>query len=243
MGWAVSCRVLVGSGIGGVRSFEIEHEKLLKSGPRRVSPYFVPQLISDIASGQVSIKWGLKGPNYSVVSACATGNHAVGDAMRLIKYGDCEMMLAGGSEAAVTTMALAGFCSLRALSTRNDDPKVASRPFDLHRDGFVMGEGAGMVMLEELEHAKKRGATIYAELLGLGFTADAHHLTAPAPGGEGAVRAMNRCMEDGGVNPEDVDYINAHGTSTPFNDKNETAAIKTVFEDHAHKLNVSSTSL
>ncbi|MCB0275630.1 MAG: beta-ketoacyl-ACP synthase II [Calditrichaeota bacterium] len=233
--------VLIGSGIGGVRSFEIEHEKLLNAGPRRVSPYFVPQLISDIAAGQVSIKWGLKGPNYSVVSACATGNHAIGDAMRLIKYGDCDVMVAGGSEAAVTTMALAGFCSLRALSTRNDDPKTASRPFDLHRDGFVMGEGAGIVVLEELEHAKKRGATIYAELLGIGFTADAHHLTAPAPGGEGAVRAMKRCLEDGGVNIEAVDYINAHGTSTPFNDKNETAAIKTVFGDHAYKLNVSST--
>lgn len=233
--------VLVGSGIGGIRSFEIEHEKYVKAGPRRVSPFFVPLMIGDIAAGQISIKYGYKGPNYGIVSACATGSHAIGDAMRLIVYGDADIMITGGSEAAVTPMGVAGFNSLKALSTRNDDPLKASRPFDNERDGFVIGEGAGIVVLEELEHAKKRGATIYGEVAGLGYTGDAHHITAPAPGGEGAVRAMKRCMEDGGVNPEEVGYINAHGTSTPFNDKNETAAIRTTFGAHAEKLNVSST--
>lgn len=233
--------VIVGSGIGGLLSFETEHEKFRKGGPRRVSPYFVPQMIADIAAGQISIRYGLKGPNYSVVSACATANHAIGDAARLIKYGDADVMVTGGSEAPITPMGLAGFCSMKALSKRNDDPKSASRPFDLNRDGFVIGEGAGIVVLEELEHAKKRGATIYAEVAGVGFTGDAHHVTAPAPGGEGAVRAMRRCVEDGGLNLEDVGYINAHGTSTPFNDKNESAAIKTVFGEYAYKLNVSST--
>ncbi len=233
--------VLVGSGIGGIESFENEHEKFIKRGPRRISPYFVPQMISDIAAGQISIRWHLKGPNYSVVSACATGTHAIGDAMRLIKYGDADIMVTGGSEAAITPMGLGGFCAMKALSTRNDDPHHASRPFDKDRDGFVIGEGAGILVIEELEHARKRGAKIYGEIRGIGFTADAYHITAPVPGGEGAVRAMRLCVEDSGLNLEDVDYINAHGTSTPYNDKSETAAIKTLFGDHAYKLNISST--
>ncbi len=233
--------VVVGSGIGGIQSFENEHTKYIEKGARRVSPYFVPLMISDIAAGQISIRYGLKGPNYATVSACATASHAIGDAARLIKYGDADIMVTGGSEAPITPMAVAGFASMKALSTRNDDPAHASRPFDLERDGFVMGEGAGIIVLESLEHAKKRGAQIYGEIRGIGFTGDAHHVTAPAPGGEGAVRAMRRCAEDGGLNLEDIDYINAHGTSTPFNDKNETAAIKTLFGEHAYKLNISST--
>jgi 3-oxoacyl-[acyl-carrier-protein] synthase II len=233
--------VVIGSGIGGIQSFETEHGKYIEKGPRRVSPYFVPQMISDIAAGQVSIRYNLRGPNYATVSACATASHAIGDAVRLIKYGDADIMVTGGSEAPITRMALAGFCSMKALSSRNDDPGGASRPFDKERDGFVMGEGAGIVVLEELEHARKRGAKIYGEIRGIGFTADAHHITAPAPGGEGAVRAMRRCVEDAGINLNEVDYINAHGTSTPYNDKNETAAIKTLFGEHAYKLNVSST--
>lgn len=233
--------VIVGSGIGGILSFEIEHQKFLEKGPRRISPYFVPQMISDIAAGSISIRYQLKGPNYATVSACATATHAIGDAMRLIKYGDADVMVTGGSEAAITPMGVGGFCSMKALSTRNDDPQHASRPFDRERDGFVIGEGSGILVLEELEHARKRGARIYAEMRGIGFTADAHHVTAPAPGGEGAVRAMRRCVEDGRLNLTDIDYINAHGTSTPYNDKNETAAIKTLFGEHAYKLNVSST--
>lgn len=233
--------VVVGSGIGGIQSFETEHSKYIEKGPRRVSPYFVPQMISDIAAGQISIRYGLKGPNYATVSACATASHAIGDAVRLIKYGDADIMVTGGSEAPITPMGLAGFCSMKALSSRNDDPARASRPFDRERDGFVMGEGAGILVLEELEHARKRGANIYAEVRGVGFTADAHHVTAPAPGGEGAVRAMRRSAEDARVNLDEVDYINAHGTSTPYNDKNETAAIKALFGDHAYKMNISST--
>jgi 3-oxoacyl-[acyl-carrier-protein] synthase II len=233
--------VVVGSGIGGIKSFEVEHSKYVEKGPRRVSPYFVPQMIADIAAGQISIRYKLRGPNYATVSACATASHAIGDAVRLIKYGDADVMVTGGSEAPITPMGLAGFCSMKALSSRNDDPKRASRPFDKERDGFVIGEGAGILVLEELEHARKRGAKIYGEIRGIGFTADAHHITAPVPGGEGAVRAMRRCVEDAGINLDDVDYINAHGTSTPYNDKNETAAIRTLFGDHAYKLNVSST--
>jgi 3-oxoacyl-[acyl-carrier-protein] synthase II len=198
-------------------------------------------MIADIAAGQISIRYKLRGPNYATVSACATASHAIGDAVRLIKYGDADVMVTGGSEAPITPMGLAGFCSMKALSSRNDDPKRASRPFDKERDGFVIGEGAGILVLEELEHARKRGAKIYGEIRGIGFTADAHHITAPVPGGEGAVRAMRRCVEDAGINLDDVDYINAHGTSTPYNDKNETAAIRTLFGDHAYKLNVSST--
>jgi 3-oxoacyl-[acyl-carrier-protein] synthase II len=233
--------IVVGSGTGGIQSFANEHQKFLEKGPRRVSPYFVTQMISDIVAGLISIRYGFKGPNYATVSACATSAHAIGDAFRLIKYGDADLMITGGTEAAITEMSIAGFSAMKALSTRNDDPKHACRPFDKERDGFVMGEGAGIVVLEELEHAKKRGAKIYAEVLGIGFTGDAHHVTAPAPGGEGAVRAMRRCLKEGRLSPEDVQYINAHGTSTPYNDANETAAIKTVFGEHAYKLNVSST--
>ncbi len=231
---------VIGSGIGGLQSFETEHSKFLQKGPRRVSPYFITQMIIDIAAGHVSMKYNLKGPNYATVSACATASHAIGDAVRLIRYGDADIILAGGSEASITPMGLAGFNALKALSTRNDDPQHASRPFDRLRDGFVMGEGGGILVLEELEHARKRGARIYAEVRGVGFTADAYHITAPAPGGEGAVRAMRRAVEDGRLNLEEIDYINAHGTSTPYNDKSETDAIKTLFGDHAYRLHVSS---
>ncbi len=233
--------VVVGSGTGGIQSFANEHQKFLEKGPRRVSPYFVTQMISDIVAGLISIRYGFKGPNYATVSACATSAHAIGDAFRLIKYGDADVMITGGTEAAITEMSIAGFSAMKALSMRNDDPKHACRPFDRERDGFVMGEGAGILVLEELEHAKKRGAKIYAEVLGIGFTGDAHHVTAPAPGGEGATRAMRRCLKEGQLSPTDVQYINAHGTSTPYNDTNETAAIKTVFGDYAYKLNISST--
>jgi 3-oxoacyl-[acyl-carrier-protein] synthase II len=233
--------VLIGSGIGGIQSFEAEHRKLVENGPRRVSPFFIPMMIIDIAAGLVSIKYNLKGPNYAVVSACATASHAIGDAFKIIQRGDAEVMISGGAEAAICPMGVAGFNAMKAISDRNDDPSHASRPFDKNRDGFVMGEGAGILVLEELEHAKKRGAHIYAELRGIGFTADAHHITAPAPHGEGAVRAINLCLRDGGLNPDDVHYINAHGTSTPYNDKSETEAIKNVFGGYAYKLNVSST--
>ena len=233
--------VIIGSGIGGIMSFEEEHKKYLNGGPRRVSPFFIPQMIIDIASGHVSIKYGLKGPNYASVSACATASHNIGNAFKTIQRGDADLMISGGSEAAICPMGVAGFNAMKAISTRNDDPQKASRPFDKNRDGFVMGEGAGIVVLEELEHAKKRGASIYAEMQGIGFTADAHHITAPSPGGEGAVRAMHLCLADGGLNIEDVQYINAHGTSTPYNDKSESEAIKTLFGEYAYKLNVSST--
>jgi len=233
--------VIIGSGIGGIMSFEEEHKKYLNGGPRRVSPFFIPQMIIDIASGHVSIKYGLKGPNYASVSACATASHNIGNAFKTIQRGDADLMISGGSEAAICPMGVAGFNAMKAISTRNDDPQKASRPFDKNRDGFVMGEGAGIVVLEELEHAKKRGAAIYAEIRGIGFTADAHHITAPSPGGEGAVRAMHLCLADGGLNIEDVQYINAHGTSTPYNDKSESEAIKTLFGEYAYKLNVSST--
>ncbi|MCK4894634.1 MAG: beta-ketoacyl-ACP synthase II, partial [Calditrichia bacterium] len=233
--------VLIGSGIGGFKSFEDSHKRFLEGGPRRVSPFFIPQMIIDIASGHISIRYGLKGPNYGVVSACATASHSIGDAFKIIQRGDAEVMITGGSEAAITPMAVAGFNSMKAISTRNDTPQSASRPFDKTRDGFVMGEGSGIVILEELEHAKKRGAKIYAEMRGIGFTADAHHITAPAPGGEGAVRAMKLAITDGGLNQEDVQYINAHGTSTPYNDRSESEAIKTLFGEGAYKLHVSST--
>ena len=233
--------VLVGSGIGGIRSFEEEHTKLMQGGPRRVSPFFIPLMIIDIASGHISIKYNLKGPNYAVVSACASASHAIGDAFRIIQRGDAEVMITGGAESAICPMSIAGFNSMKAISTRNDDPQRASRPFEKNRDGFVMGDGGGIVILEELEHARKRGAKIYAEMRGLGFTADAYHITAPAPGGEGAIRAMRLCLKDGGLNPDEVQYINAHGTSTTYNDKSETDAIKAVFGDHAYQLNVSST--
>lgn len=233
--------VIFGSGIGGIQSFEEEHTKYMEGGPRRVSPFFIPQMIIDIAAGHISIKYGFKGPNYASVSACATASHNIGNAFKTIQRGDADLMVTGGSEAAICPMGVAGFNSMKAISTRNDDPKHASRPFDKNRDGFVMGEGAGIVILEELEHAKKRGARIYAEMRGMGFTADAHHITAPSPGGEGAVRAMRQCLADGSLNLEDVQYINAHGTSTPYNDRSESEAIKTLFGEYAYKLNVSST--
>ena len=233
--------VIIASGIGGTETWEEQHAKLLQSGPDRVSPFFVPMMISDIAAGQVSIAFGAKGVNFACVSACASAAHAIGEAMCSIVQGESDAVICGGAEAPITPLALAGFCSLRALSQRNDDPATASRPFDKDRDGFVMGEGAGILVLEELEHAKARGAAIYAELVGYGATADAHHMTAPAPGGEGAARAMKRALATAGLNPADVDYINAHGTSTDLNDKYETAAIKTVFGDHATKLAISST--
>ncbi len=233
--------VLLGSGIGGFKSFEESHRRLLEGGPRKLSPYFITQMIIDIASGHVSIKYNLKGPNYGIVSACATASHAIGDAMKIIQRCDADIMITGGSEAAITPIGIGGFNAMKALSTRNDHPKTASRPFDMKRDGFVVGEGAGVLILEELEHAKKRGAKIYAEMRGIGFTADAHHITAPAPGGEGAIRAMKLCMKDGGLNLEDIQYINAHGTSTPYNDKSETEAIKALFGKSAYKLNISST--
>ncbi len=233
--------VVVGSGVGGLLTMEEQNKRLLRRGSRGVSPLFIPMYILDIAAGHISMKWGLKGPNYAVVSACATGTTAIGDALRHIQYGDADIIIAGGTEACITPIAYAGFANMKALSRRNDEPEKASRPFEANRDGFVMGEGAGLVILEELEHAQQRGAKIHAELIGYGATADAYHITAPAPGGEGAMRAMKRAVNDGAVEPEDVDYINAHGTSTPFNDKNESQAIKTLFGEHAYKLNVSST--
>ncbi len=232
--------VIIGSGIGGIATVEEQHLKLLEGGPGRISPFFVPMMISNIASGQVSMRFGARGPNYSTVSACASGLHAIGDAFRWIKYGDADVIIAGGSEAAITPMALGGFCAMKALSTRNDDPVRASRPFDKNRDGFVLGEGAGIVILEEKDHALRRGAEIVAEIIGYGMTADAHHITAPAPEGEGAVRAMRLSLKEGNVSPEQVDYINAHGTSTELNDKYETIAIKTVFGKHAYDLMISS---
>ncbi|APF20201.1 3-oxoacyl-(acyl-carrier-protein) synthase 2 [Caldithrix abyssi DSM 13497] len=233
--------VIVGSGIGGMLSFEDEHTKLVTRGPRRVSPFFIPNLIIDIAAGHISIKYGLKGPNFATVSACATAAHSIGTAMRTIQYGDAEVMICGGAEAAIVPSGIAGFNAMKAISTRNEDPQKASRPFDAKRDGFVMGEGGGILILEELEHARARGAKIYAELVGVGFTADAFHITQPAPGGEGAIRAMKAALKDANLQPTDVQYINAHGTSTYFNDKNETEAIKSVFGDYAYELVVSST--
>jgi len=233
--------VIVGSGIGGMMSFETEMRKLIEKGPKRISPFFIPQMISDIAAGQISIEFGLKGPNYATVSACATSGHAVGAAFETVKRGDADIMVCGGSEAAITPMGIGGFNSMKAISTRNDDPSTASRPFDLNRDGFVMGEGAGIIIVEDLDHAIKRNAKIFAEIAGIGFTADAYHLTAPAPEGEGAVRAMRQCITDGNLTIEDIQYVNAHGTSTPFNDKNETAAIKTVFGELAKEIAISST--
>ena len=231
--------VIIGSGVGGIRTFEDQHTRLLNS-PRRVSPFFIPAMISDIAPGHVSIKYGFKGPNYSVVSACATATHAIGDAFRMIKYGDADAIVTGGTEASISPMSIAGFTNLKAL-TRNSDKDSASRPFDANRDGFVMGEGAGILVLEELEHARSRGANILGEVSGYGATGDAYHLTSPAPNGEGAARAMKLAIKDAKLQPKDINYINAHGTSTPYNDKNESIAIHTVFEEHANNLYVSST--
>ncbi len=231
--------VIIGSGVGGIQTFEDQHTRLMKS-PRRVSPFFIPAMISDIAPGHVSIKYGFKGPNYSLVSACATATHAIGDAFRMIKYGDADAIITGGTEAPISPISIAGFSNMKAL-TKNSDINTASRPFDAERDGFVMGEGAGILVLEELQHALDRGAHIIGEISGYGATGDAYHLTSPAPNGEGAARAMNRAIEDANLSPNDVNYINAHGTSTPYNDKNETTAIHTVFGEHAQHLHVSST--
>ncbi|HET9250651.1 MAG TPA: beta-ketoacyl-ACP synthase II [Candidatus Eisenbacteria bacterium] len=233
--------VVVGSGIGGIATFEDQHRTLLEKGPSRVSPFFIPMMISDMASGQVSIQFGAKGPNYCTVSACSSGAHAVGDAFRIIQNNEADVMISGGAEAPITPVSFAGFCSMKAMSTRNDEPQKASRPFDAQRDGFVMGEGAGVLVLEELEHARRRGAKILAEVVGYGATGDAHHMTAPAPEGEGAARAMRAAIRDSGLAPESYGYLNAHGTSTPLNDKFETQAIKSVFGEQAKKLPVSST--
>src|SRR5687768_17542328 len=233
--------VILGSGIGGLKSFEEQHDVYRERGQTKISPFFIPMFIADIAAGLVSMRFNAKGPNYATVSACATSAHAIGDSFRSIQYGDAEIVITGGAEATVTPMAIGGFANMKALSERNDSPETASRPFDATRDGFVMGEGSGVVILEELEHAQRRGARIYAEIVGYGATGDAYHLTAPAPDGEGAQRAMKRALADAGLAADQVDYINAHGTSTPANDFNETRAIKAVFGEHAHKVNVSST--
>ena len=231
----------IGSGIGGLQTTSEQMKILTERGPGRLSPFMIPMLISNMASGLVSMYLNLRGPNFATCSACATANHAIGEAWRTIKMGDAQVMFAGGAEAAIVPIGIGGFCAMRAMSTRNDDPQHASRPFDKDRDGFVMGEGAGVLVLEELEHAKKRGARIYCEIAGYGNTADAHHLTSPSPGGEGAARCMKMALRSGGLNLTDIAYINAHGTSTPQGDICETQAIKTVFGDYARKLVVSST--
>jgi len=238
--------VLIGSGIGGLHTVEVEHRQYIalgpEKGPDRISPFLIPMLIVNMAAGQVSITLGLKGPNSAVATACATGNHAIGDGLRIIQRNEADMMVCGGSEAATTHMGFGGFCALKALSTAyNDEPERASRPFDKNRDGFVMGEGSGIVILEEMEHAVKRNARIYCELAGYGMSADAYHMTAPDPHGDGGVRCMAISIKDAGLKPEDIDYINAHGTSTLYNDKIETLAIKKVFGSHARKVPISST--
>ncbi len=232
---------VIGSGIGGLSTLETQHNILLKRGPGRLSPFFIPMMISDMSAGYLSIVYGFKGPNYAAVSACASAGNAIGNSYLLITAGMADAVLSGGTEGCITPLALGGFSAMKALSTRNDEPQKASRPFDLDRDGFVIGEGAGAVFLEELEHAKARGVPILAELAGIGMTGDAHHITSPAPNGEGAVRAMNEALKHAGLAPGDIDYINAHGTSTPLNDASETAAIKEVFRESAYKLKVSST--
>jgi len=234
--------VILGSGIGGIQTLEDQHTILMEKGPSRVSPFFVPMMISDMSAGFVSIKLGAKGPNYTTVSACASAAHAIGEAGRKIQYNEADIMVTGGTEAAITPISVAGFANARALAMDNgDDPTTVSRPFDAQRSGFVLGEGAGSIVLEELEHAKQRGATIYGEFSGMGFTGDAYHITDMAPGGEGGARAMRIAIADAGINPEDVEYVNAHGTSTPIGDMQETAAINSVFGAHAKKLMVSST--
>ena len=233
--------VIIGSGIGGIRSFEDQHDVYRTLGPGKISPFFIPMFIGDIAAGLVSMRLEAKGPNYATVSACASSAHAIGDAFRIIQYGDAEVMVAGGAEAAVTPMSIGGFANMGALSSRNDSPATASRPFDLDRDGFVMGEGAGVVVLEELEHARRRGARIYGEVVGYRATGDAYHLTGQPEAHEGLQRAMRGALQDAQLQPADVQYINAHGTSTPLNDPNESKGIKAVFGDHAHALSISST--
>lgn len=233
--------VVIGSGIGGIQTLEDQKTILLEKGPGRVSPFFVPMMIVNMATGMVSMRTGAKGPSNATVTACASGANAIGDAFRIIQYGDADVMIAGGAEAPVAPIAVAGFGNMKALSTRNENPAGASRPFDAERDGFVIGEGAGVVVLEELEHARKRGARIYCEMAGYGYTADAHHMTAPAPDGEGGARSMKAAMADAGVAPSEVQYVNAHGTSTPLNDKYETCAIKSAFGDAAKSVAISST--
>ena len=233
--------VINGSGIGGIETFAQQQTLLNERGPSRVSPFFIPMMIANMAPAQIAIMLGIRGINENIVTACASGTNAIGTAMREIQYGSCDVIIAGGAEAAVTPIAVAGFCNMKALSTRNDDPKGASRPFDKDRDGFVMGEGAGYVVLEEMEHAKARGANIICELAGYGATDDAYHITSPMPDGEGGAKAMELAIKDAGVTPGDIDYINAHGTSTPLNDKTETAAVKRVYGDAAYKINISST--
>ena len=233
--------VIVGSGVGGMLTLENEFAKLIEKGPRRISPFFIPMLISNMAAGYISIKYGFTGPNEAVVTACATSTNAIGDAYKVIQRNDADIMIAGGTEAAITQLSIAGFISMKALCTKCDEPSKASKPFDLNRSGFIMGEGAGILVLEELEHALKRGARIYGEIIGYGMSADAHHITAPDPNGLGASKAMLRAIADAGISYEDVDYINAHGTSTPLNDKVETVAMKSVFKDYAYNLHISST--
>jgi 3-oxoacyl-[acyl-carrier-protein] synthase II len=240
-GVAENVGTYISSGIGDFWAIEREHSKLLNEGPDRVSPFFIVSAIVNLAAGQVSIRFGAKGPNSATATACSAGAHAIGDSFRMIQRGDADVMICGGAESAITPMSVAGFASMRALSTRNDDPQHASRPFELNRDGFVIGEGAGILILEELEMAKRRGARIYAEVVGYGMSADAFHLTMPDETGSGAIRVMQKALKDAGVKPEQVDYINAHGTSTPYNDKFETLAIKRTFGEHAYKLAVSST--
>ncbi len=233
--------VIVGSGIGSLRIIEEEHKVILEKGPSRITPFLIPMLIVNMAAGHISIMIGVKGPNLCITTACASGSHAIGDAMRIIQYGDADVMIAGGTESCITTLGVGGFCALKALSTRNNEPERASRPFDKDRDGFVMSEGCGIVILEELERAKKRNARIYGEIIGYGMTGDAYHMTAPDPNGEGAARCMINALKDANLKPEDISYINAHGTSTTLNDKIETLAIKKVFGNSAKKIPVSST--
>ncbi len=233
--------VILGSGIGGIETFENQHSILMSKGQKRVSPFFIPMMIANMAAGHIAILTGAKGLNQTVVTACASGTNAIGDGYRAIACGDADIIIAGGTEAPISPLALAGFCSMKALSTRNENPKKASSPFDIKRDGFVMGEGAGIIILEELQHAKNRGAKIIAEIVGYGSTDDAYHITAPAPNGSGAARAMALAIKDAGIKETEIDYINAHGTSTPYNDEYETAAIKNVFKDYAYKLAISST--
>ena len=238
---ALRTGVFIASGIGGFSTIEREHKALLEGGPRRISPFFIPASIINLAAGQVSIRFGAKGPNSATCTACSASAHAIGDALEIIRRNDADIMIAGGSEAAITPMGVGGFAAMRALSTRNDEPERASRPFDKDRDGFIMGEGAGVIILEALDFARRRGAPIYAELVGYGMSADAYHITAPSEDGDGGVRVMDAALRDAGVRPEQVDYINAHGTSTPFNDKLETLAIKRLFGEHARQLAISST--
>ena len=238
---ATRAGVYIGSGIGGFGVIEATHTALMEGGPRKISPFFIPASIVNLASGWVSIRTGAKGPNSATCTACTTGAHAIGDSFKIIQRGDADLMIAGGSEGCITPLGIGGFCAMRALSTRNEEPERASRPFDKERDGFVMGEGSGILVLESLESAINRGARIYCEIVGYGMTSDAFHITAPSEDGDGAIRVMEVTMRDGGIRPEQVDYINAHGTSTPFNDRAESMAIKKVFGEHAYKLAISST--